>query len=269
MPDAPGLFLRTLNQPAQRGDRLPAVRFDGIRIAERPGTRAETGIVQRRPLGHLRGSPCKWALSPPTRHLGADPDDCRRRPPPGDCSQGTRQVRTPRLWRSSTSSGRHARRRISAPISTPQTSSETGISSLTGCPMSLTKRSVQACPKRRLDDVRDLPENPGPAPEPECVTSIRRYFRVGGESAASAIGPDEYGPSSPERRPCALRGTGCRPTPKRHGVQGGPGPARGAIRVSGRLAHPTPSSVALVPLQGRDLGDQVIRDRFGQWEPRL
>ena len=69
---------------------------------------------------------------------------------------------------------------------------------------------------------------------------LRRYVRVGGESAASAIGHDEFGPSSPERRPCALRGTCCRPTPKRHRVERGHGPARGAIRQRpyGASRHP-------------------------------
>ena len=74
-----------------------------------------------------------------------------------------------------------------------------------------------ALKRLRLDDVRDLPETPGPA--------------------GFGAGVRDIYPSVPPRQ-------------------------------RGSCASRRPSSVALVPLQGRDLGDQVIRDRFGQWEPR-
>ena len=159
MPDAPGLFLRTLNQPAQRGDRLPAVRFDGIRIAERPGTRAETGIVQRRPLGHLRGARAngRYLRQPvirawiPTTAVGDRPEEivCRERA----------QVRTPRLalfdveWPTRVS-------RISAPISTPQTSSEPEhFGPLPGAPYRSPSAAWKRATNRRLDGMLQPPSH--------------------------------------------------------------------------------------------------------------
>ena len=119
------------------------------------------------------------------------------------------------------------------------------------CPQPLILASVGTAPNAGSMTFATCPKLPGLlAPEPECVTSIRRYLRVGGESAASPIGHAENGPSSPERRPCALRGTGCRPTPKRHGVQGGPGPARGAIASAAVLRIPTPLICCAGPVAG-------------------
>ena len=179
MPNAPGLFLRTLNEPAQRGDRLScrSVRRDPDRRAplapgRRPGLSSDArwgSFGAARANGRYLRQPVIRARIPTTA-VGDRPQETVRRETRARCVRRVFGALRRRVADTLVDAYQHPYQRLKRrrrPAYHP----------LPGAPYRSPSAAWRRATKRRLDDVHDLPEDSGPAPEPGCVTSIRRYFR--------------------------------------------------------------------------------------------